>query len=306
MLGVNISGAEYNGSGGTLGYDYTYPSHAEIDYYASHGLNVIRMPISLERLQPTPFGALDAKQTALMDDVISYAAQRGVTVDIDPHNYGYAFGNLIGGTTESTNQFADFWGKMASHFNSHPNVMFGLMNEPHDQSPQQWASAAQAAVNAIRATGATQEILTPGTNWTGAQSWVESGNASVVAANVNDPGHNMAFEVHLYFDDYNKGASTQVDSPTIGPDRMAAITQWAQSTGNRLFLGELGAAQDPASLTALGNTLNFLDQHSNVWQGATAFTGGAWSSNYMFSVEPTGGTEKPQVALLSSHAPGAA
>ena len=305
MLGVNISGAEYSAPGGTLGYDYTYPSHSEIDYYASHGLNVIRMPISLERLQPTPYGPLDSQQTAQMDDVISYAAQRGVTVDIDPHNYGYAYGNMVGGTTDSTNQFADFWSKMASHFDSHPNVMFGLMNEPHDQTPQQWAGAAQAAVNAIRATGASQEILTPGTDWTGAQSWVDSGNASIVAANVNDPGHNMAFEVHLYFDDYNKGVSTQVDSPTIGPDRMDAITQWAQSTGNRLFLGELGAAQDQASLTALGNTLNFLDQHANVWQGATALTGGAWSGGYMFSVEPVNGVDKPQMAFLTAHAPGA-
>ncbi len=169
MLGVNISGAEYSAPGGTLGYDYTYPFHSEIDYYASHGLNVIRMPISLERLQPTPYRPLDSQQTAQMDDVISYAAQRGVTVDIDPHNYGYAYGNMIGGTTDSTNQFADFWSKMASHFDSHPNVMFGLMNEPHDQTPQQWAGAAQAAVNAIRATGASQEILTPGTDWTGAQ-----------------------------------------------------------------------------------------------------------------------------------------
>ncbi len=139
----------------------------------------------------------------------------------------------------------------------------------------------------------------------GRAAWVDSGNASIVAANVNDPGHNMAFEVHLYFDDYNKGVSTQVDSPTIGPDRMAAITQWAQSTGNRLFLGELGAAQDPASLTALGNTLNFLDQHANVWQGATALTGGAWSGGYMFSVEPVNGVDKPQMAFLTAHAPGA-
>jgi endoglucanase len=36
------------------------------------------------------------------------------------------------------------------------------MNEPHDLNVQQWATSVQAAVNAIRAAGATtQHILLP-------------------------------------------------------------------------------------------------------------------------------------------------
>ena len=304
MVGVNLDGADYHAPGGVLGYDYTYPSHSELDYYAAKGMNVIRLPLSLERLQSSPFGSLDGTQLAQIDDFVGYAAQKGITVDLDPHNYGYAFGDVVGATSQSTAEFADFWGKMASHFQSAPNVMFGLMNEPHEQTAAQWAGAAQSAINAIRATGAGQEILVPGTAWDGVENWSDSGNASVVG-NVTDPNHNLAFEAHLYFDDYGKGVSTNVDSPNIGPERMAGMTQWAQETGNKLFLGELGAGQDPASLQALGNTLNYLDQHSNVWQGVTEFTGGPWVGDYMFSVEPSGGVDKPQLTMLSGHAPGA-
>ena len=55
LLGVNLAAAEFgNGDAqnghedpntvpGVFGKDYTYPTHAEIDYYASLGLNVIRL-----------------------------------------------------------------------------------------------------------------------------------------------------------------------------------------------------------------------------------------------------------------------
>ena len=59
LLGVNLAGAEF-GSGdvqnghenpqtvpGIYGKDYTYPTHEEIDYYASKGLDVIRTPVSV-------------------------------------------------------------------------------------------------------------------------------------------------------------------------------------------------------------------------------------------------------------------
>ena len=44
LLGVNLSGGEFNPSGTRLNWDYTYPTTAEIDYYASKGLSVIRLP----------------------------------------------------------------------------------------------------------------------------------------------------------------------------------------------------------------------------------------------------------------------
>ena len=46
------------------------------------------------------------------------------------------------------------------------------MNEPHDvPNLQTWAGSVQAAVNAIRAAGATSQfILIPGSSWSSAQA----------------------------------------------------------------------------------------------------------------------------------------
>ena len=55
LIGVNLSGAEFGSNviPGTYGVDYTYPTHAEIDYYASKGLSDIPLPFLWERLQHT-------------------------------------------------------------------------------------------------------------------------------------------------------------------------------------------------------------------------------------------------------------
>lgn len=51
-------------------------------------------------------------------------------------------------------------------------IQFGIMNEPHDlTSVSTWADSVQAAVNAIRAAGATsQYLLLPGSSWSSAQA----------------------------------------------------------------------------------------------------------------------------------------
>ena len=49
---------------GVFGTDYTYPTHTEIDYYASKGLDVVRLPFLWERLQRTELGPLDARSLA--------------------------------------------------------------------------------------------------------------------------------------------------------------------------------------------------------------------------------------------------
>jgi len=318
LLGVSLSGAEINDPRtGVENTDYTYPNHAELDYYSCIGMNVVRLALSWERVQPVQDGPLDPHQLSRIDDLVTYGAAKGLKTVIDLHNYGFRqdasrnVGNLVGSPASPDAALANVWSRLATHYLKQPAVLFGLMNEPHVQTAQQWASAAQASINAIRATGATQEILVPGSYWTGAHSWTSSDNASVMG-HVTDPGHNMAFELHQYLDTDNSGTHNTVVSPTIGPERLADATAWAKSTGNRLVLGEFGAASDPASLTALDKMLAYLQQHSDVWQGAIYFAGGPWMATYMFNTDPVNGTNSdpahgtptPQATLLSRYAPG--
>jgi endoglucanase len=151
LFGVNISGAEYNPNGRRgVNFDYTYPTHAEIDYYASKGMTAIRLPFLLERLEPVANGPLDPTHLSYIDDVVNYAASKGIDVILDPHDFGNEYGTLIGSTAASNATFANFWGQVAAHYASTSNVLFGLMNEPSAISPAQWTVSVNAAIAAIR------------------------------------------------------------------------------------------------------------------------------------------------------------
>src|SRR5438045_9098049 len=83
LLGVNLSGAEFGSNvPGSFGTDYTYPTHAEIDYYAGKGLSVIRLPFLWERLQHSEFGAFDAAELGRLGDVVIYATVTGLTIGL--------------------------------------------------------------------------------------------------------------------------------------------------------------------------------------------------------------------------------
>jgi len=302
LIGVNLAGAEFGSNvPGTYGVDYTYPTHAEIDYYASKGLSVIRLPFLWERIQHSEFGALETTELTRLDDVVNYATSKGLKVDLDVHNYGFGFGNLIGTAQTPNAAFADLWGKLAGHFEANANVIFGLMNEPHDQSATTWLVSVNDAIAAIRSTGATQEILVPGSYYDGAWMWTTTDNAAVIGTGIHDPLHNFAFEVHQYLDADGSGKHSGVVSATIGVERLTAITQWAESTGNHLFLGEVGVATDQTSLTALNLMLSYMKQHADAWQAVTYWAGGPWWGDYMFSIEPQNGVDKPQMAILVNH-----
>ena len=304
LLGVNLSGAEY-GSASTVGYegtDYVMPTNAELDYYASKGMNIIRLPFLWERMQPTQGGPLNQTYLAQIDSVVDYANSKGMKVDLDAHNGGQGYGNVVGSAGTPASSLDDLWSRIATHYAQNSNVLFGIMNEPTVQSAQDWATIEEGAVQAIRATGAvSQEILASGVGADSGINWDASGNAAVLASTVLDPNHNIAFEVHQYLDANSSGVGTDVTSATIGPQRLADVTSWAQNAGVRLFLGEFGAASDPSSLTALNNTLSFMQQHNDVWQGGTYWAGGQWWGNYPFSIEPANGVDKAQMGVLHQY-----
>jgi aryl-phospho-beta-D-glucosidase BglC (GH1 family) len=306
LIGVNLAGAEFDPKNlpGVFGTNYTYPTNTEIDYYAAKGMDVVRLPFLWERMQHIQLGPLDAAELGRLDGVVNYATSKGLKIEIEPHNYGYGFGALIGSAQTPNSSFADFWGKLAFHYKSNPDIIFGLMNEPHDQSASAWLGSTNAAISAIRNTGASQQILVQGSYWDGAWTWTTTDNAAVIGTGVQDPAHNFAFEVHQYLDADGSGTHAGVVSATIGVERLTAITQWAEATGSRLFLGEVGVASDPTSLTALDQMLSYMQQHTGAWQGVTYWAGGPWwPPNYIFLIEPQNGVDTPQMDILLKHVP---
>jgi endoglucanase len=309
--GVNLSAAEF-GRGTKLGTNFVYPPEREFAYFQSKGFKIVRIPFKWERVQPQLMGDLDPQNLKELDRCVTQANQHGLVVLLDVHNYGGRGVNgknvMIGIDPELTGDaFNDFWLKLGGHFKDNPRVWIGLMNEPHKQTAQQTAEIMQSAVNALRAAGIQNRILVPGTSWTGAHSWIKSGNGAAYE-NFTDPANNFAFEAHQYLDKDNSGTHSQAVAGS-GASRLVEFTAWANQHHFKAFLGEFGWDGNPADTAADAEgdaLLSYMDQNKDVWIGYTYWAAGPWWKNYMYSVEPDGLKEgapvdKSQMSVLSKH-----
>jgi len=309
--GVNLAVAEF-GKGDEINKNYAYPPDTEFTYFKNKGFKIIRIPFKWERIQPQSLGDLREQDLGQLDRCVATARALGLVVLLDVHNYGGRSidgkGALVGVDPQLTNaEFNDLWTKLANHYKDNPLVWFGLMNEPHKQNAQVNADTMQAAVNAIRATGAKNRILVPGTAWTGAHSWIKSGNGAALV-NFKDPGDNFAFEVHQYLDKDSSGTHPEA-VPGIGEKCLVDFTTWAKEHHFKAFLGEFGWDGNPANTQANieGDAiLSYMDQNKDVWMGYTYWAAGPWWNKYMYSVEPDGlkqdaPVDKNQLPILVKH-----
>jgi endoglucanase len=295
MTGVSLSGAEDNAGKKRLNFDYTYPTTREIDYFVGKGFRTFRIPVLSERLLG-PVAVATTRDWMLLTQFIEYAERRHSRVIIDFHQYGSMPSGLIGRDKQATEDFASAWAEVARRLRDHSNVIFGLMDEPHEQSAAEWLVGANAAIAAIRQAGARQLILVPGTHWTGAHSWTETDNASVMTS-VKDPANNFVYEVHQYLDNNSSGTTPDVVKGA-GAGRLVEFTNWARMHHVKGFLGEFGFAATPEALAEGRALLNCVSKNRDVWIGWTYWAAGPWWGNYMFSVEPVNGTDRPQLKEL--------
>lgn len=311
LPGVNLSGAEYNGAkaGARVDIDYVYPTPFEMDYFSAKGFKVIRVPFDIERLQPQRGGPLDPNEFGFLDRVVKYAASKHLSVILDPYAFGYlrdaaGVSRAVGSDPlMPASSLASFWSLLARAYVDQSNVIFGLMDEPHKQTPTEWRAVAEASVAAIRATGATQKILVPGTAWTSAHSWVGSGNA---AAWVGFRDSNFAFEVHQYLDGDSSGTNKECGAG-MGTNSLRTFTDWARANHYKAFLGEFGWSVDPTCPLEAEALLAALSTNSDVWLGYTYWSAGPWmGSSNMFTLEPVKTTadavlDRPQLSILVRH-----
>ena len=309
LPGVNIAGAEINlgKSGARLFYDYIYPTRQEIEYFSAKGFKIIRIPFDIDRMQPRRQGPLNETELALLDEVVQVALAKNLKVLLDPHNFGSfkdssGVNRVVGVDSQlPAVMLSDFWSRMAQVYKDSESVYFGLMNEPHDHSATQWKAVAVESVKAIRATGAKNKIMIPGTAWTGAHSWISSGNA---AAWKGFSDINFAFEVHQYLDSDSSG--THAECIEGAAEAVKDVTAWAAENNYELFLGEIGWSSSSLCQSEAQKLMSYLRAHSHVWLGYSYWTSGPWYGDYMFTLEPRGlGTaeviDRPQMSVLLSN-----
>jgi endoglucanase len=305
LTGINLAGAEFNGKDlpGVFGKTYIYPSPDEIGYFLDKGMNVIRLPFRWERVEPNLGGDLDEAELARIDAVVAYATGRGASVILDLHNYARYRGELVGSAAVPAEALARVWTALAQRYRANERVIFGLMNEPHGLPAEGWREIASTALAAIRGTGARNLVLVPGVAWTGAIRWLKPRSYgtpnSVALQSLTDPGNNMAFELHQYFDKDWSGSNGKCPNDAAGLKALADVTDWLRRTGHRAFLGEFAVGQDEQCLALLEAVLRGMRDASDVWIGWTYWAGGRWwKPKYHFNVAPIDGKERPQMEVL--------
>ncbi|MCP3064199.1 glycoside hydrolase family 5 protein [Myxococcus sp. K38C18041901] len=298
--GINRAGMEYGNDwdGWTGQTYYEMPSstqaNAELAYYKRKGFNLIRLPISWERLQHTLNGPLDGAYSTGMLNYINLATTQGFTLVLDLHNYNrYATGAFDGAGNQTSNyvqrvigdgtltvaHLADVWTKLANLVKTNPKVVLNLMNEPHDlpMNSTTWFSGIQTVINAVRATGSTQLILVPNTrgsdvgHW---HTWAPGGGPldSVAALSITDSANNHAFDMHSY---YPEGYGSN-DESSYGA-QLTAVTQWARTNGKKLFLSEMGIPNQASyAQTQITNALTFMNNNRDVWLGWSPWDLAPW------------------------------
>lgn len=141
----------------------------------------------------------------------------------------------------------------------------------------------QAAIDGIRASGATNTIFVEGNQWSGAWSWVDVNDNM---KSLTDPEDKLVYEMHQYLDEDSSGTHPECVSETIGTERIEAATEWLRENNKTGILGEFAGATNDVCKTAVTGLLDTMADNTDVWSGALWWAAGPWWDDYMYSIEP--------------------
>ena len=162
-----------------------------------------------------------------------------------------------------------------------------LDNEYHEMDQELVLNLNQAAIDGIRASGATKQwIFAEGNSWSGAWTWVEV-NDNLKA--LKDPSDKLAYEMHQYLDADGSGTAETCVSETIGTERLQAATKWLRENNKVGVIGEFAGGVNDVCKKALTGFLDTLVDNEEVWKGAIWWAAGPWWADYMFNMEPEQG-----------------
>jgi Ca2+-binding RTX toxin-like protein len=302
MIGINLSGAEFGSIGGKYGTSYIYPSANDLKFYTERGVELVRLPVKWERLQPTANGELDKAELGRLKAFLDAATAQNVKVIVDIHNYGSYYGEKIGSSNVTNSQFADFWQKLAREIGGIKSVYgYDLMNEPNKMGdPSVWPLAAQAAVDAIRTVDMNTKIYVEGNSWASAANWSKN-NALL---DIKDPASKIVYEAHIYFDrtasgTYKESYDAQGATADIGVKAIQDFVGWLAERGAEGFIGEFAVPDnDPRWLTVLDN---FLGAMQDAGLDGTYWGAGPWWGNYPLALRNADGTESVQLDVLEKY-----
>ncbi len=217
---------------------------------------------------------INASFLARVDEIVGWALTDHLSVILDFQNYD----ELMTDPSGNMDRFLGIWRQLADHYRDYPpQVMFELVNEPHDQlnSPP-WNDYARRALDIIRSSNPTRLVIVDGP--------ASAYYAGINALDVPDDPHIMA-SFHFYdpFLFTHQGADwLGVDTrPWLGTtwqgteaerayiqDSFDHVSDWAASHHVRILLGEFGtySTADMASRVRWTSFVSRLaEQHGFPW-----------------------------------------
>ncbi|KFZ11572.1 hypothetical protein V502_07494 [Pseudogymnoascus sp. VKM F-4520 (FW-2644)] len=305
--GVNMAGFDFGmattvwNAGRIPDFNTSQVASAQMSHFVNDDkMNIFRLPVGWQFLVDSPGAQLNSGNFARYDSLVQACLSTGASCIIDIHNYARWNGAIVGQGGPSNDQLANTWSQLASKYASKSQIIFGIMNEPHDvPSITTWAATVQACVTAIRQAGATsQMILLPGNGWTGAATFVSDGSLAALknVKNLDGSTTNLIFDVHKYLD--SDGSGTHTDCVTGNVDIFNNLASSLRDAGRQAMVSETGGGNTQSCVNYVCQEIATLDSNSDVYLGYVAWAAGAWQSswNYELNLVPTQNAQ-PQSVL---------
>lgn len=239
------------------------------------GLNVFRLPVGWQYLVANQLGGqLDPTFFADYDSLVQACLTTGAHCIIDIHNYARWDDGIIGQGGPSNEDFVSVWTQLAQTYAEQPNVIFGLMNEPHDLDISTWADTLQAVVTGIRNTGATSQlILLPGTNKAALGGF--DSYSGWALSRVQDPDGStdkLIFDVHTYLDKDTSGGYAECEHDQT--DNLGYQATWLRQNGRQAFLTETGGGNTDSCVRDMCAQLSYMNDNADVYLGWVGWAAG--------------------------------
>jgi endoglucanase len=284
LLGVNMSSGEFACVQGKGVFDNNPVNQAAVDAMKTWNIHSVRIPLNEDcwlGTFGTPSGATYQQAVKAFVDLL---VANGINPILDLHWTHGAYTGPASACADANAtcqkpmpdaQFTPtFWSQLATMFKGNNAVVFDLFNEPHPDAANNFSNATQAwtclrdggtcagityqvagmqsLVNAVRATGATNLIMTGGLTWTNdLTQWL--------TFKPTDPAGNLVASWHSY--NFNACANSTCWDATIG-------TTAAQVP---VVAGEIG--QNTCAHDYIDQVSTWADAHG---VGYLAWTWNAW------------------------------
>jgi hypothetical protein len=198
LLGVNRASAEFACVQGKGMWDSATPDQASVDAMKTWNIHAVRIPLNEDCWLGTFGTPSGATYQQAVKDYVTLLVSNGINPIVEMHwNHGAYTGPAsacsdVNATCQKPMpdaQFAPmFWTQVATAFKGNNAVVFDLFNEPYPDAANNFADATaawtclrdggtcagigyqvagmQSLLNAVRATGATNVVMSAGLTWT--------------------------------------------------------------------------------------------------------------------------------------------